>query len=109
MRLFRRLIAILVVGAFFGATMLQAAPIAMATGTDISAIGHEQGDKPMPCHDPVPDCMFNVGCIFMVSLPAPNVAISTYLSWSTVVYAIQTGDFGGVTIKPALGPPIQHA
>jgi hypothetical protein len=72
----RRIFCLLIVAAFMGATMLQAAPsFAVSTETYHTAMGgimHHQdqpGDK-MPCKGMPPGCVGDLGCIFLVSLPA---------------------------------------
>jgi hypothetical protein len=115
LKLLRRFLALLIVTAYVGATVLQAAPT-YAAKPDMSyaAMGgmmHEQdspGDK-MPCKGMVPGCVTDLGCIFLVSLPAPNVTLFTVTAWSSVIYPGSDQWLRGRTIKPALGPPIPLA
>jgi hypothetical protein len=114
-KLLRRFLALLIVTAYVGATVLQAAPT-YAANADMShaAMGgmvHEQdspGDK-MPCKGMVPGCVTDLGCIFLVSLPAPDVTLFTVTAWSSVIYDNVSEGLRGRTIKPALGPPIALA
>jgi hypothetical protein len=115
MKLLRRILALLIVTAYVGATVFQAAPV-FAAGTDMSSssmngMTHEQdgqGDK-MPCKGMLPGCITDLGCIFLVSLPAPNVTLLTVTAWSSVIYTALSQSLSGRTIKPALGPPISLA
>ena len=63
---------------------------------------------PMPCKSAVPNCVTDVGCIFMVALPPAYTPTSTPLAWSRVVYASIADVPSGVSVAPDLGPPI-HA
>ena len=113
--LLRRILALLIVTAYVGATMLQAAP-SYAANADMSSSSmngmmHEhdgQGDK-MPCKGMLPGCVTDLGCIFLVSLPAPNVTLFTVTAWLSVIYDNASEALPGRTVKPALGPPISLA
>ena len=115
MKLLRQILALLIVTAYVGATVFQVGPV-FAAGTDMSrssmnGMVHEQdspGDK-MPCKGMLPGCVTDLGCIFLVSLPAPNVAHFTVTAWSSVIYAGSSQSLCGRSIKPALGPPISRA
>jgi hypothetical protein len=114
-KLLRRILTLLIVTAYVGATMLQAAPT-YAANADMSSSAmngmmHEQdspGDK-MPCKGMLPGCMTDLGCIFLLSLPAPNVTLITVTAWSSVIYDNASEGLRGRSIKPALGPPISLA
>jgi hypothetical protein len=114
-KLLRRILALLIVTAYVGVTTLQAAP-SYAANADMSSSSmngmmHEhdgQTDK-MPCKGMLPGCVTDLGCIFLVSLPAPNVTLFTVTAWSPVIYDNAYEALPGRTIKPALGPPISLA
>jgi hypothetical protein len=112
--LLRRILALLTVTAYAGATMLQVPPtFAANAGMSSSMAGmmHEQdgqNDK-MPCKGMQPNCITDIGCIFLVTLPSPDVDLFTRTSWSSVIYDSASDAFHGRTIKPALGPPIALA
>ena len=113
--LLRRILALLIVTAYVGATTLQVAPVFAANADTGSAamngMMHEQdgqGEK-MPCKGMLPGCVTDLGCIFLVSLPAPNVALFTVTAWSSVIYAGSSQSLRGRSIQPALGPPISLA
>ena len=115
MRLLRRMLTLLIVTAYVGATMFQVAPT-YAANADMShaakgGMMHEQdspGDK-MPCKGMLPGCVTDLGCIFLVSLPAPDLRLVTMTAWSSVIYDSASKGLPGRTIKPALGPPISLA
>jgi hypothetical protein len=110
--LLRRILALLIVTAYVGATVFQAAPV-FAAGTDMSrssmnGMMHEHdgpGDK-MPCKGMLPNCVTDIGCIFLVSLPTPDPNLFTVTTWSSVIYDNASEALRGRTIKPAIGPPI---
>jgi hypothetical protein len=114
-KLLRRILALLIVTAYLGATVFQAAPVFAASAdknrSSMNGMMHEQdgqGDK-MPCKGMLPGCVTDLGCIFLVSLPAPNVALFTMTAWSSVIYTGSSQSLRGRSIKPALGPPISLA
>ena len=111
-KLLRRILALLIVTAYVGATMLPVAPTYAAnadmSSSSMNGMMHEQdgqGDK-MPCKGVLPGCVTDLGCIFLVTLPAPNVALFTVTAWSSVIYTGSSQLLRGRSIKPALGPPI---
>ena len=110
-----RILALLFAAAYIGATMLQAGPTYVASadmsGSSINGMMHEQdgpGHK-MPCKGMLPNCVTDIGCIFLVSVPAPDLRLVTATTWSSVIYDSAPEELGGRTIKPALGPPISLA
>ena len=75
MKLLHRILTLLIVTAYVGATTLQVAPTYAANAdmrhTAMGGMMHEQdspGDK-MPCKGMLPGCVTDLGCIFLVSLP----------------------------------------
>ena len=114
-KLLRRILAVLIVTAYVGATMLQIAPTYAAnshmSGSSMAGMMHEpdgQTDK-MPCKGMLPNCMTDIGCIFLVSVPTSNLTLFTTTTWSPVIYGNASEALPGRTIKPALGPPISLA
>ena len=120
-KLLRQILALLIVTAYIGATMLPAAPghaanAAMNHAAMRGMMHHQDhqdhqdhpGDK-MPCKGMLPGCITDLGCIFLVSLPAPDLAFATVTAWSSVTYDNASHGLHGRTIKPALGPPIRVA
>jgi hypothetical protein len=114
-KLLRRMLSVFVVTAYVGATTLQFTP-AMAAHANMShaamsGMTHEQdhpGDK-MPCKGMLPGCITDLGCIFLISLLAPELRLVTLTAWSSVFYNSASEGLQGRTIKPALGPPISLA
>jgi hypothetical protein len=101
---------ILLVGAFFGATTLQVSLRVSAAGTRMTMVDQDNGDgNPMPCKGVTLNCLSELGCIFMLSLPAPQLTMATDLAWSPVVYGLPSNAAAGRSIAPDLGPPIQSA
>jgi hypothetical protein len=114
-KLLRRILVLLIVTAYVGATALQAAPVYPATagmsGSSMNGLMREQdgpGDK-MPCKGMLPNCVTDIGCIFLVSVPTPGLNLFTTTSWSSVIYDNASEALRGRTLKPALGPPISRA
>ena len=112
MKLLRRIFALLIVTAYVGATVLQVAPTYAAhadmSHSSMNGMMHEHdspGDK-MPCKGMLPNCVTDIGCIFLVSLPAPDLTLVAMTAWSSVIYDNTSEGSRGRTIKPALGPPI---
>ena len=111
----RQIVTVLIVTAYIGATTLQLTP-AHAANVDMnhaamSGMMQDQdhpGEK-MPCKGMLPGCVTDLGCIFLVSLPVPNLTLVTLTAWSTVFYNTASKGLRGRTIKPALVPPISLA
>jgi hypothetical protein len=114
-KLLRQILSVLIVTAYVGATMLQAAPTYAAnagmSGSSMNGMMHEHdspGDK-MPCKGMLPNCVTDIGCIFLVTVPTPDLNLFTTTNWSSVIYDNASDALRGRTIKPALGPPISLA
>ena len=115
MKLLRRILVLLIVTAYVGVTVLQGAPV-YAASADMSSGSmngmmheqHGQGEK-MPCKGMLPNCMTDIGCIFLVSVPTPDLNLFTTTTWSSVIYHNASEALRGRSIKPALGPPISLA
>jgi hypothetical protein len=113
-RLLRRILSLLIVTAYVSATLLPVAPgFAADTQTHAAMAGMTQDqDQPgdtMPCRGKTPGCVSDLGCLFLVSLPAPDLTLVTVTAWSSVSYDYAFQGLRGRTIKPALGPPIPLA
>ncbi len=111
--LFRRIAALLIVTAYVSAVMLPLAPRAAATPAETSGgmMHHKSSSTDrMPCHGAALPCQTALGCIFLVGLPAlPGPTIVTLTAWTSVRYAAMLRLLRGLTVKPALGPPIAIA
>ena len=53
----------------------------------------------------LPGCVTDLGCIFLMSLAAPDLTLVTVTAWSLVTYPGSDQALRGRTIRPALGPP----
>ncbi|MHB1206865.1 MAG: hypothetical protein ACYCZX_14945 [Rhodospirillaceae bacterium] len=102
----KRLIAVFLAVAFLSVTFGQ---VALSTGQPHSSMkmaGMTGHDMSMPCcKDKMPPCMNELGCIFMVSLPAQPTPAAVQLVWSSVDYWTVSQDFRGRTPAPNLKPP----
>ena len=108
---FSRILALLLVATYIGATMLVIAPSGSDMSSAIDGMMHEQdgpGDR-MPCKGMVPSCVTDLGCVFLISLAAPDLTLVTVTAWSSVTYPGLDRALHGRTIKPALSPPISLA
>ncbi|MFC7693679.1 hypothetical protein ACFQY5_33250 [Paeniroseomonas aquatica] len=108
MRLLRQIVFLVTLGAFLTAGVTQAVPRAVAPPPsmammtmDIASTGTQ-----VPCQEKIPDCMLDLGCIFMVGLPLPSMSAVTQLSLSSVTYWMTSVVHTGLSRKPALNPPI---
>jgi hypothetical protein len=110
--LLRRVLALLFVTAYMGAAMFQLAPASQAITGDMSRgmVHHDAPIDKMPCQGTTSPCVTDLGCIFLVGLPAiPDPTLLTVTAWSSVLYTGSPHTLLGRSIKPALGPPIPLA
>jgi hypothetical protein len=122
LRLARLVIAVVTVCAFLGAGLMQNVPSAQADAVEMTATGmatmaDHRGDgaampchgtqKPTPCKDKVPGCMTDLGCLFVVGIPAHPTRVGERLAWGHVTYWATDNVAEGVTPEPYLGPPIR--
>ena len=113
-KLLRRIFALLIVTAYVGATV-QVAPAYAAHAdmnhSSMNGMMHEHdspGDK-LPCKGMLPNCVTDIGCIFLVTVTTPDLNLFSVTTWSSVIYDNASEALRGRTIKPALGPPISLA
>ena len=120
MRLLRQIFSVLLVVAYVSATIVAVAPATKAApGDAMAGMAHAlmtpmdngaDGTMPMPCKSMKPGgCVTDAGCIFMLSLPAPHLAIGTPLTWAFVNFPMVAETVPGHSIKPLLGPPLARA
>ena len=109
MRLLRQLFSMLLVAAYLSATILLTASVACPAPSEMSGMMMKQdgmGDQtPMPCKGMKIGCVTELGCVFMVSLPAPDLTVTAAIDWLPVTYTVSSEFLDGRTTKPALGPP----
>jgi len=87
-KLLRGILTLLIVTVYVGATMLRFAP-SYASNADMNhaALGgmmqdrDEPSDK-TPCKGSLPGCVTDLGCIFLMSLAAPDLTLVTVTVWS---------------------------
>jgi hypothetical protein len=108
-RLLRQLISMLLVAAYVSATIFVTAPVAYAAPSEMSGMMMKQdgtgGEMPMPCKGVKTGCVTELGCVFMVSLPAPDLTVTATIDWLPVTYTVASEFLEGRSTKPALGPP----
>jgi hypothetical protein len=108
-RLLRQLISMLLVAAYLSATIFVTAPVTYAAPSEMSGTMMKQdgtkGEMPMPCKGVKTGCVTELGCVFMVSLPAPDLTVTAAIDWLPVTYTVASEFLEGRSTKPALGPP----
>ena len=110
-RLLRPLLAILVAVALAGTLAAQAASTVSCDSMQMIATVHEapSGQARVPCKGMTLGCVDALGCVSTSSLPAPAISASGPLIWTHVVYWAATDVREGLSVKPALDPPIPFA
>jgi hypothetical protein len=105
-RVLRQIISVLLVAAYLSATIFVTAPAASAAPSEMSGMTMQHGtNDQMPCKGLKTGCVTELGCVFMVSLPAPDLTITAAIDWSPVTYTVSAEFLDGRSTKPALGPP----
>jgi hypothetical protein len=107
-RLLRQIISMLLVAAYLSATIFATAPAAYAAPSGMSGgmMQDSTNDQmPMPCKGMKTGCVTELGCVFMVSLPTPDLTVTATIDWSPVTYTVSSEFLDGRSTKPALGPP----
>ena len=64
--------------------------------------------KQVPCKGISLDCAKQVGCISSPALPAPSTALGSPTAYGRVAYWPPLASRAGLSIKPALFPPIAN-
>ena len=106
--LIRRLVVALSLLALVGTGI--ASPIAAAQPHMATAAQAMTDDGSMPCcPHKAPSCVTDLGCVFLVGIPTPSGQGATALSWSILTYTISHDAGEGLSLQPALGPPILPA
>jgi hypothetical protein len=108
-RLLRQIISMLLVAAYLSATVFAtatapayAAPCEMSGGMKMK---QDSANDQMPYKGLKIGCVTELGCVFMVSLPTPDLTVTAALDWSPVIYTVSAEFLDGRSTKPALGPP----
>ena len=106
--LIRRLVVALSLLALVGTGI--ASPMASAQPITAMASQAMTDDGSMPCcPHKAPSCMTDLGCVFLVGIPTPSGHGAGTLSWSTLTYTVSHSAGEGLSLQPALGPPILSA
>ena len=107
---FRRVIAVLILTAYASAALVQHVPFAHAMAGVVSTAmtQHQDGPShPMPCKSTPQPCIADLGCVFLISLPAiSDPRVLTLSAWASIEYPAVQSRLHGRSIKPPLGPPI---
>ena len=109
----RRVIALLILTAYMSGTTGQHVLFARAMSGDMgTGMAHHQEEpsNKMPCKGTVSPCVTDLGCVFLVGLPAmPEPTLLTLSAWSSISYPGSPDVLQGQSVKPAIGPPISRA
>ena len=106
-RLIKRLFIVLSLLAFVGTGFAQATMLDTAQSSGKAMAMSDMSDSAMPCcPEKAPSCNTDVGCVFMVGIPLPAPGIASTLAWSAVAYRMSHDAGEGLSIQPAIGPPI---
>src|SRR5438128_128539 len=109
----RRVLAILILTAYLSAAMGQHVPFAHAMSGDAgTGMAHHQESPTdrMPCKSTPQPCVADLGCVFLIGLPAVlDPTLLTLTAWASVRYPGAPQTLHGLSVKPALGPPISRA
>src|SRR5437763_12559011 len=113
----RRVLVLVTAIAFVGGMTLQAMPSAAALGFPISSQAdaacphmatHDPGThKPEPTRGMDADCVKQMGCLGMASLPIRPGEPAAPVTYSKVIYSLPSTPRGGGSIQPELLPPIR--
>jgi hypothetical protein len=115
--LLRRLLVALTIVAFGGGMTIQAMPSAAALGFPTSSQAdaacphmatHDPGtQKPLPTRGMDADCLKQMGCLGMASLPIRPGEPAAPVTYSKVIYSVPSTPRDGASVKPELLPPIR--
>lgn len=106
--LIRRLVVALSLLALVGNGI--ASPMASAQPSMAMASQAMTDDGSMPCcPHKAASCITDLGCVFLVGIPTPSAHGATALSWSILTYTVSHSAGEGLSLQPALGPPILPA
>lgn len=112
-RLLRPLLAILVAVALVGAPAIQAATAVPCDAMPATAAHHQaspgSAEAPAPCKGIMPACIDVLGCVSIPTLPGPEASHGRPVAWTRVAYWDASGVREGLSLEPALHPPIPFA
>ena len=121
-RILRGLLVAVTILAFLGGTTVQAMPLLTASGVPAGIAakagvpcGHMAGmgqsgsaipGHDIPCKGITSDCVKQMGCIGVPSLPIRADVIAMPVSYVTITYWSPQPTLGGLSLEPDLFPPI---
>jgi hypothetical protein len=117
MRVFKQLLAILMMAVLIGAPAVQAAfapscHTIIVNASDYHLLSEQNSVSApapcngTPCNEMMPGCLDMLDCGLNTGLPVQAVGASQKLIWTTAVYRISSDLHEGLTVEPDLGPPI---
>jgi hypothetical protein len=107
----KRLLTVCLALAFFVGATVQVLPSSMAigeTGVHADMAGGCAGPQP-PCTGHMPNCVDHVGCVTVSALPASPISVAVAFEWASPDYDLVSESLAGISVKPALLPPILAA
>jgi hypothetical protein len=114
-RFLRSLMAVLTFVAFFGATTVQAMPFARTQAAAATAEAAMPADCPghaapaapakSPCDGLSLDCVKQLGCIGVASLPLVAPVASAVVAWTPAQWSVAEGTLHGRGLEPPDPPP----
>lgn len=106
-RIIRRFLIVLSLVAFVGTGLAQGMKIDLAAPAGEAMTMAGMSEAPMPCcPDKAVSCITDIGCVFLVGMPVPATTFASRLAWSAVAYRISHDVGEGLSLLPAIGPPI---
>jgi hypothetical protein len=78
------------------------------TGVHADMAGGCAGPQP-PCTGHMPNCVDHVGCVTVSALPASPISVAVAFEWASPDYDLVSESLAGISVKPALLPPILAA
>jgi len=121
-RILRGLLVAVTVFAFLGGTTVQAMPVLTANGVPagmaakasvpcdhMTAMGQPGSAVPghdSPCKGITPECVKQMGCIGVPSVPIRVDALAAPISYVMIIYWSPQPTLGGLSLEPDLFPPI---
>lgn len=103
----RRFFVALALIALIGTGFAQATMAVPVASSDNVMTMSDTSEAPMPCcPEKAPPCVTDMGCVFMIGIPAQPAMTSTPLSWLPVTYPEIHDSGEGLSLEPELTPPI---
>ena len=117
LKILRRALVLVTILAFVGGMTIQAMPSAAALVFPTSSLAdaacpnmatHDPGtQKPAPARGMDADCVKQMGCLGVASLPIRPGEPAAPVTYSKVTYSVRSTPRDGASVKPELLPPIR--